>query len=277
MVRSDLDGAEPSERYAWAAVARNVAPFLLLIALAPLVHPWSWLLAPVIGLFIYRITIVMHDCVHRSLFTSARLNERVGRTLGALTGIDFHSFTRQHLLHHRNYGEPGDPQGFHYLGIGNMSTARFGWHLLRPLIGWNLRYTIGESVLAPRNFLRSFQTGEVLLLGLVQLMLLAIVTGGGRYPWLALLPAVSGATFGLFFSQLRGIAEHGTRERTREAAFVRSHAPHWFDRLFLYDLNFNCHREHHLNAAAPSCRLAPGGPDLGSSMLATLRMLRGQA
>ena len=270
MVRSDV--SEPSDRYGWAAVARNVAPFLLLIALAPLLYPWSWLLVPLIGLFIYRITIVMHDCVHRSLFTSTRLNERVGRTLGALTGIDFHSFTRQHLLHHRNYGEPGDPQSFHYLGIGNMSRARFGWHLLRPLVGWNLRYTIGESVLAPRNLARDF-----FLVAAVQAIVLAIVTGGGRHPWLAVLPAVSGSTFGLFYSQLRGIAEHGTRDGSREAAHVRSHVPHWLDRIFLYDLNFNCHREHHLNAAAPSCRLAPAGPDLGSSMLATIRMLRGQA
>src|SRR2546428_12074417 len=107
------------------------------------------------------------------------------------------------------------------------------------------------------------------MLGLVQLMLLAIVTGGGRYPWLALLPAVSGATFGLFFSQLRGIAEHGTRERAKEAAHVRSHAPHWLDRVFLYDPNLQCPSEHHLNAALPSRPLVPPAPDLAPRMLAT--------
>jgi fatty acid desaturase len=36
---------------------------------------------------------------------------------------------------------------------------------------------------------------------------------------------------------------------------VRSHRPNPMDRLLLYDLNFNLHREHHLYPNVPSCRL----------------------
>src|SRR6266568_2130944 len=60
-----------SAAYGWRAVLRNVIPFFVLLAAAPLLNRWSpaapWLLSPLIGLFAYRIAIVMHDCLHRSL------------------------------------------------------------------------------------------------------------------------------------------------------------------------------------------------------------------
>jgi fatty acid desaturase/uncharacterized protein YbjT (DUF2867 family) len=251
-----VGSAPASDAYGRRAVLRNVLPFLLLLAAAPLLAPWSpyapWLLAPLIGLFAYRITIVMHDCIHRSLFAHSRLNEYVGTLLGGVTGIDFSSFTRQHLLHHRLYGRPGDPQGFQYLGLERKDRAAFLWHLAGPLLGANLRYALAESLLRPRNVAAAARRGDLLPLAAIQLGILAIVTGGGSNPWLALLPFASAATFGLFFSQLRGIAEHGGGT----AAHVRSHAPHWLDRVLLYDLNFNYHAEHHLRPNVPSRDLA---------------------
>jgi len=254
-------GANPlsiGDAYGWGAVARNLMPFLLLLAAAPLLAGWSplapWILAPLIGLFAYRITIVMHDCIHRSLFADVRRNRLVGTLLGGVTGIDFASFARQHLLHHRLYGRPGDPQGFHYLGLKGAGRAAFAWHLFRPLLGCNLRYALAESIVRPRNLAAAARRRELLLIALPQLAALAVVTGGGAFPWLAALPFASAATFGLFFSQLRGVAEHGT-DAGREAGHVRSHAPHWLDRVLLYDLNFNYHAEHHLNPRCPSREL----------------------
>jgi fatty acid desaturase len=270
-----------SDAYGWSALLRNLMPFLLLLALAPLLHAWSasapWLLAPLIGLFAYRITIVMHDCIHRSLFASPRLNERVGTLLGAITGTDFASFARQHLLHHRLYGQRGDPQGFHYLGLRGASRTAFVWHLFRPLLGWNLRYALAESILRPRNLARAARNGDILILAAIQLGILAVVTGGGEHPWLAALPFVSAATFGLFFSQLRGVAEHAVDSDGAAEGNVRSHAPRWLDGLLLYDLSFNYHREHHLHPHVPSRALAAlhaGVPlPLERGMFHTLRSL----
>ena len=258
-------------------------PFFVLLAAAPLLNRWSpaapWLLSPLIGLFAYRITIVMHDCIHRSLFRSARLSARVGTLLGCVTGIDFASFSRQHLLHHRLYGRPGDPQGFHYLGLKGATLATYAWHLLRPLLGFNLRYALAESILRPCNLAAAARTGEIFALAAIQLAILVIVTGGGAHLWLAALPFASAATFGLFFSQLRGIAEHAAGGAEAEAANVRSHAPHWLDRVLLYDLNFNYHKEHHLyphyssrDLAALHGRLAEL-PPLEPSMFRTLKAL----
>jgi fatty acid desaturase len=254
-------------RYGWRALGRNALPYLALLGLAPLLRSGSvwapWLLAPALGLLIYRMTIVMHDCVHHSLFTSREVNLRVGRLLGAVTAIDFTCFTRQHLRHHRNYGRPGDPQGFHYLGLERMTRAGYTWHLLRPLLGYNLRFALPESFLNPRN-LR-------LQAVCVQLAIAALVTAGGAYPELALLPFLSAATFGLFFSQLRGIAEHGLAGSAR----VRSHAPNRLDRLLLYDLNFNYHAEHHRHPRHPSRDLpALAARALAPGMLRTVAGLR---
>ena len=54
------------DAYGWRAVLRNVIPFLVLLVAAPHLDSWSWVLSPLIGLFAYRITLVMHDCIHRS-------------------------------------------------------------------------------------------------------------------------------------------------------------------------------------------------------------------
>ena len=269
---------EPSDAYGWSATVRNVAPLLLLLALAPWLANLNalvpWLLSPVIGLFLYRITVVMHDCTHHTLFVSRAVNVRVGLVLGALSGVDFHRFRVQHWRHHRSYGRAGDPQGFHYLDLARMTSGGLIRHLAKPLLGLRFRNVIDESLLSPGNLWRSLRTGEIAVVALVQLIVLAIVTDLGRYPWLAALPFLSGITFGLFFSQLRGIAEHGEIGGSGGCT-VRSHQPSWLDGVLLYDVNFNCHAEHHAHPQVPSCHLpalrrAIGASDAPRSMFGTL-------
>jgi fatty acid desaturase len=268
---------EPSDAYGWRAIARNVVPLLVFLGVAPALARVNvfapWLLAPVIGLFLYRVTVVMHDCTHHTLFVSRAINARVGLLLGALSGVDFHRFCVQHWRHHRLYGRAGDPQGFHYLELARMTSGSLLWHLLEPLFGLKLRHVIGESLLAPGNLGRLMRSGEIWIVVVVQIAVLAIVTGLGRYPILAILPFVSGATFGLFFSQLRGIAEHGQLDAG--GPVVRSHQPSGLDRVLLYDVNFNYHAEHHAHPQVPSCHLpslhrAAGVPAMSKSMFATV-------
>jgi fatty acid desaturase len=222
----------------------------------------------------------MHDCTHRTLFRSPRLNCQIGLLLGAITGIDFHSFSTQHWRHHRSYGQLDDPQRFHYAGLKAMTPAQLRWHFFKPLLGCNLLYTLDESVLAPHNVVRLLRSGEMLVVVVVQAVIFALATGGGRHPMLAAMPFLSAATFGLFFSQLRGIAEHGTIGAAVEAANVRSHTPNWTDRILLYDVNFNYHAEHHAHPHCPSYHLpalwkasAVPGAALRASMFGTLQSI----
>jgi fatty acid desaturase len=284
----DLEHLQPSDRYGAYAIARNVLPLFVLLALAPLLATRAvaaaWSLAPVVGLFLYRLTIVMHDCMHGTLFRSSRMNDWSGRLLGAVTGIDVSRFRALHWMHHRSYGHPEDPQGFHYLGVQQLTRAQFAWHVVKPLFGANLRHVLRESMLHPGNFWRALRRGDAVVFASVQLLMFIVVTGGGRHLSLALLPFVSAATFGLFLSQLRGLAEHGPLGAADQAGLVRSHSVRALERVLLYDLHCNYHSAHHRWPQCPSCHLPllharylAADVPLESSMLATVIAIRAGA
>lgn len=274
--------AKPSHSYAAAAIARNSALYLIALTSIPILyrwHPLSVLLGvPVLGLAMYSATIVMHDCVHGTLFASALANHLVGIAAGAVSGIEFNAFSRLHRRHHQSTGRPDDPQGPDYFIAATASRVAILWHLLRPLLGYNL-FKLGQVFIAPKPASSFGGRGLVWLL-VVQIAAAAIASSGFHSWWLAFLPAASAATFGLFFAQLRGFAEHVTMPGILAVGFVRSHRPSAIDRIFLYDLNFNFHREHHLFPAVPSCHLpelsrqladrAPEGPTSAPSMFATI-------
>lgn len=277
----------PATPYGLLAVARNGGLYILGIASVPLlgaVNIWLPLVAmPVIGLAMYRLTIVMHDCIHGTLFTSRRANLTTGVLAGAASGIEFHAFARLHRKHHRVFGEPDDPQGPDYFLPLPASRAAILWHLFRPLLGYNV-FKLGQVFVAmQRDGERTerMPIASVLALVVVQLLAAAVASGGFVMWWLAPLPLLSAASFGLFFAQARGFAEHVAMPGIGPRGCVRSHRPALFDRIFLYDLNFNFHREHHLHPQVPSCWLPALHEDLvaedvqfrlNGSMLDTVRM-----
>ena len=262
-----------SNAYGIASVTKNLVPLLAVYAVAPYVADrslaFAFGLAPAIGMLLYRLTMVMHDCGHATLFSSRRANDRVGKLLGFVTGVDFQRFRALHWEHHKVYGLAGDPQGFHYLGLSRMTRAAFVWHVVKPLFGANLRYVFRESIVHPRNLAAAGANGELAVLVIVQAALALLITGMGRHWWLALLPLLSAATFGLFLSQLRGIAEHGVGERGKPETHVRSHAPELLGGLLLYDVHFNFHEEHHRYPGVPSRHLPALARELSAGKIAS--------
>jgi fatty acid desaturase len=260
-----------SNAYGALALVVNFGPLLALLAAAPLVWRnlgplWVIALIPFTGLFAYRLTLIMHDCAHRTLFSRQSINKTVGTVTGYLLASDFETFTANHFAHHRSYGAPGDPQGNDYLHLQGSSRSAILWHLLRPLVCYNL-FKLGQfapqapdgdappnvsKIAPPRRASRPRFIAGVLA---AQLVIAAIATGFGKYPILIVLYPLSAATFGLFFSQIRGFAEHIADEGTDENGAVRTHLPNRFDRLFFYALNFNYHVEHHLYPYVPSWQL----------------------
>lgn len=273
----------PSLFYAAAGVARNVAFYIVVLAAMPVVSAagpwWAIALMPLLGLSMYRLTMVMHDCLHGTLFGSQGANRLCGIAAGAMSGIEFHAFARLHWAHHRHTGEPGDPQGSDYLSLP-ASSAGIVWHLLLPLTG----YTVFKVWLVLRTLPRG--RSHIAALALAPLIVVQgcaafVASNGLVYWWLAPLPSLSAATFGLFFAQLRGFAEHVAMPGQSPEGNVRSHELELIDRLLLHDLNFNYHREHHLHPNVPSCRLpelhrrlAAAHPDefiMAPGMFATIR------
>lgn len=202
----------------------------------------------------------MHDACHYSLFGDRSANVRIGSFAGWFIGTSFKSFGRLHWRHHARFGEDDDPQGDDYLHLDGASPLIVGWHLTRPLFGYNLfklRQFSHSSESPPDRPSTTWRERMTFLagMGLVQLSLAATASGLFAEPWLVLLYPFSAATFALFFSQTRGFAEHVPDPGETPVQHARTHLPNWFDRLFFYTLNFNYHIEHHRYPSVPSCHL----------------------
>lgn len=254
----------------YGAVQTVVHLGLLFGVLALAVPVWQWagpvaaaLLIVPVGVLTYKLTIVLHDCSHLTLFRTRRSNRVVGHIVGYLLGSEFNQFQRQHFLHHKVVGETGDPQGRDYLGLRDASRGLIVWHLARPLIGYNLFKLMSfqpPDAGGPKR--RGPQTNHWRTVGFVagtlaaQALVAAVATGFGTVWWTALIYPAAAATVALFLSQMRGFCEHIVASGSEEEAFVRTHLPNPVDRMLFYGLNFNYHVEHHLYPAVPS-RMLP--------------------
>ena len=262
------DLRKPTSTYAMAIIFRNCVLYAVALISAPILASLSptapLFLMPVIGLAVYRLTIVMHDCVHGTLLQSRRANRVLGAVIGAISGIEFKAFARLHWKHHRLVGKTDDPQGPDYLGIP-ACKAGILWHLVKPLFGLNVfkLWQVAREVEKPKASWRE-NLNDLLPVVAVQSCAAAVASGGLVNWWLVPLPIASAATFGLFFSQLRGFAEHIALHGQAAEECVRSHSPRILEQFLLYDLNFNYHREHHLYPGVPSCHL----PELHERLVA---------
>ena len=258
----------PSAAYAWrhcVLIAGAMCALLVAASVCAAYSPYPWiavLLLPLLGAQIYKITIIMHDCCHGTMFRGRRWNAVVGTIGGYFVATEFGSFRRVHLKHHREYGEPDDPQGDDYLGLEAASRTALAWHLGRPLLGYNLfKLAMFDRASAAREDRQPSTPGWPRRLSFlagvagVQILIAAMASGLFAVWWTVLLYPAAAATFALFFSQTRGFAEHIAAPGYSPVRHARTHLPHWFDRLFLYTLNFNYHVEHHRHPGVPSCHL----------------------
>jgi fatty acid desaturase len=199
----------------------------------------------------------MHECAHNTLFSSSRKNKFWGNFCGYFLASDFLAYKRNHWIHHQIYGEPGDPQGNDYMGLKDKRFVGMIIFLLRPLIGWNIFKLIAfnKSKKTPKK--SAIFVKRIAFTGLIQFVLGLLSSNFLKHPLLFFLYPIGAATFALFFAQLRGFIEHISPHaiKNNNEKFVRTHLPNFFDNLFLYDLNFNYHVEHHLNPSIPACHL----------------------
>jgi acyl-lipid omega-6 desaturase (Delta-12 desaturase) len=79
---------------AWGLAVWSVAASLWLTAAAVVV----------IALFTLRVFALMHDCGHRSLFRTQRLNRAFGFALGVVTGMPQYVWSQHHDYHHLHNG-----------------------------------------------------------------------------------------------------------------------------------------------------------------------------
>jgi len=66
-----------------------------------------WLTAcimAVMSLFLLRVFVLMHECGHRSMFRTSRLNKTFGFIFGVVSGMPQHVWSQRHLQHHSTNG-----------------------------------------------------------------------------------------------------------------------------------------------------------------------------
>lgn len=203
--------------------------------------------------------VLTHECGHRTLFCSQRLNDLVGTWLVAPpTFNNMQAYMRGHLQHHRLAGTPDDPDLPNYRDYP-IPRARLRRKILRDLsgrTGWRTVRGIGRGLYRIRSLPADARAS--LLRGVtLNLLMLAVMTGCGA-PWLYLLWAAAFVFVNPLVSRIRQIAEHGavpdlydpdprSNTRTLEAG--------WLARLAFCPHQINYHLEHHLLASAPIYRL----------------------
>ena len=257
---------KPSNVYGTLACAHVGGVIVLLLASAPALAArrpaWLLVTAPLLGSYVHKLSIILHDCSHYSLFASRRANRSVGSVAAALLGTTFDGFRVRHAEHHRRNGDLEDPEGRIYVELSDASPARLVWQLLNPLVGGPVLESVFGKARA-RDGRPATVTAEasgslmdrLVPVVVAQAAIALLATRLGTRPGYALLyPAVT-ATFGVFFNRLRGFCEHLPPPDWCHGAFVRTHLPNPVDSLLFYGVGMNWHLEHHLFPTVPSNKL----------------------
>lgn len=270
--RSDIprEYFEKSDLYGAFVSARILGCFIAAVVLTPFLFQYSaWTIfgiIPLLGWAAYKIQFILHDCSHKTLFRTKQLNEHIGTFSGLLIGVYFKMYRYTHMNHHRINGEPDDPQYPDYLGGKTLTAVDYLKFIFSPLFGGRFVSYVAREF-GPTLFKGSPAadaharqgpaiTRQWLLSFIVmQLLIATIVTYGWRYPLLMFALPLSEATISLFLSRVRTLAEHQRTQAHAAHDFSRTHLPSLFDKVVLYDANFNYHLEHHIEPQIPSKNL----------------------
>lgn len=223
-------------------------------------NPLVWLVAIfILGARQLGLGIIVHETGHRTLFTSPRLNDFVGKWLtGYLIFSNKDAYMRVHLKHHQDAGSDKDPDLANYASypIDRSSLRRKIIRDMTGQVGWRRIKSIGGAIARlPRldAETRRFLLGST---G-VNLALLLILAAAGQ-AHLYLLWLIAFMTSHMLVSRIRQIAEHAAvpdlfdpdpRKHTRTLYI------NWLERLFIAPHHVNYHLEHHLMASVPIYRL----------------------
>lgn len=251
-----------SDLHAWRLVVGNWLAIAAIFAIvATYTNPVTIVLAVILlGGRQLGLSVLMHECGHRTLFRTAKLNDVIGQWLCALPVMnDQPSYARGHLEHHRKAGTVDDPDLPNYQAYP-VSRDSFRRKMLRDLTGQTgfklMGYIFRGASGAISREKRDSALPFLQQLG-VQLALFTVLNAFG-IGWTYLLWAVAYLSVFMFIIRVRQVAEHAAvpdlfdpdpRMNTRTVD-----AP-WWQRLVFAPNGVNYHMEHHFMASVPCYRL----------------------
>lgn len=261
----------------------SLATTWTLIALAfALVAVWPNALTALVAVIVLggrqlALAVLAHECAHRSLFGSARLNRVLGRWLiAAPVWVDVERYRSHHLRHHAHAGTEKDPD-MGLVAPFPCSRGTLVRKLLRDTSGLaGLRRVVG-LVLMDLGFLtytastgatwtesdsrppRKVLTNAARNLGpvVVTNLLLGLALTALGVGYLYILWVVAYLTTFSLFVRIRSMAEHAcTHLSANEWLNTRTTHANPLARLTVAPHHVNYHLEHHLLPTVPHYRLA---------------------
>ena len=218
--------------------------------------PWLWPLGiAVAGLFAFNGTVLLHEVLHGLVFRTHRPTwERLLALLyAAPSGIAPSQFTRWHLDHHAELGDPSaDPKRHHLSPRRNSRLIKllYWTPALFPIyFRAARREAAGYPLELRRRIAAERWTAIVLHLGLV----VALVVSSGWAVWLRVhgLPLL--VAFPVWFA-LNRLGQHYDIDPADPARWgtLMKRSPYLWDLIFLWS---NYHLEHHYFPGVPAYRL----------------------
>jgi fatty acid desaturase len=223
------------------------------------------------------LAILMHECAHRSLFRTRRLNLVLGEWLcAAPTWGSLERYRKHHLGHHAHTNTDADPD----LGLITpfpITRAALARKFARDLLGLSgLRRVVGllaidfgllsytASTGARRLDQRRRSLADVIRCGaqnfgpvLLTNFALALLLRAAGHPTLYFLWVGAYLTTFSLFVRVRAIAEHAGMERSTDPfANTRMTRAGLLAKMTVAPHNVNFHLEHHLLPTVPQHRLA---------------------
>ena len=239
----------------------------------PLVYIAAWL---IIGGRQLACSIIMHDTGHYALFKSKRLNNFVGKWLGAYPVLsDLSAYRPYHNRHHVHTGTEDDPDLLLTTGYPArlISMVRKFFRDISGLTGIKsqiaftmmqlgiLEYNLGKKVEwtdpATRTTATIFRNGIANLSGPIvsNIMIFSLLWWLG-HPGLYLLWIIPLFTSYQLFLRIRSMAEHSMVIQSGDAhTNTRTTYANPIERLFFAPHYVNYHAEHHLLMGVPPYNL----------------------
>lgn len=230
--------------------------------------PLAWIVLLPIAALQNHLHVLAHEGAHFHLHKKRRWNDFLANMFCALPFLGLiRPYRYFHFLHHRHLLDPQrDPeigfyaeQGYHYQAL-----SRSGWCklLLLDLCGFHfVQFSLSYNFYLWKEWrsgkLAGLHRSEIWAITLVLLLFLGAIFrfGVGNVLFYWFLPQ---ATILFLLLKIQGYGEHSARGGSIEDSTNSYHAS-WLIRFFVYPLNANLHREHHLAAYKPWFELAASG------------------
>ncbi|MBT4520545.1 MAG: fatty acid desaturase family protein [Halieaceae bacterium] len=251
-----------SDFHAWRLLLAN---WLAIIAIFVVVAQYPNPLTIAIALLLIAgrqlgLSVLMHECGHRCLFKTSRLNDFMGQWFCALPVMnDLPSYARGHLGHHRHAGTREDPDLGNYQAYP-ISRASFKRKVIRDLTGQTGIKMLARIARGAGNAMsrEKRKSAKPFLQALAVQAIMALVLAAMGYAWLYLVWIGAYLTTFMLIIRLRQVAEHAAvpdlydldpRKNTRTTI------ARWWERLILAPNGVNYHMEHHFMASVPCYKL----------------------